>query len=316
MTTQNAMFGLKQFARDLIWRLEAFGFGALMQYFARKTPQKASDAGAKILRFIGPLLSAHRTALRNLQLAFPEKSAAEIKDIAHKMWGEIGRNVGEMPHLSQLRISGPSPQIELRGREVLDRIRDSGRGAIFVSGHLGNWEVMAATLFQIGIAFEVTYRPPNNPYVDAQIQALRSDYGIDAFVAKRRAALWDLMTSVEAGKSLTFLIDQKYDEGLAIPFFNHPAMTMQGPIRIARRCNVPVVIGATRRIAPGRFVVEVEEPLVLSPVKGEDGVRADLVAINQYLESKIQECPEQWFWVHRRWPRAAWDHLTGPVAWM
>lgn len=313
MNTKQAAFSLKAFMRDRVWRLEAIGFAALMRYFACRTPEQASNAGAKLLGFIGPFLSAHKTASRNLRLAFPEKSAAQIKDITHKMWAEIGRNIGEMPHLSRLRIAGSSPQIELRGAGVLDRIRDSGRGAIFVSGHLGNWEVMAATLFQARIPFEVTYRPPNNPYVDVRIQALRSDYGIEAFVAKRRAALWDLMISVEAGKSLTFLIDQKYDEGLAIPFFGHAAMTMQGPIRIARRCKVPIVMGATRRIAPGRFVVEVEEPLVLSPLKGEDGVRADLVTINRYLESKIRECPEQWFWVHRRWPRAAWDHLGEPV---
>ena len=108
---------------SLIHRIEDFGFGAYMDHFGAMPIDRASDAGADWLVALGPLSTAHTTALRNLRLAFPNEAEAWRKDVARAMWAGIGRTVAELPHLPEIdeRITRYCENYEFRRISAVDR---------------------------------------------------------------------------------------------------------------------------------------------------------------------------------------------------
>ena len=124
------------------WRLETVAWD-LIYWGPMKMlgPDRASNFGGWLMRKIGPLLSQHKTMRRNLRLAFPDWDAAKIEQAALDAWDSAGRTAGELPHLPAIDPY-TSGRVEIAGLDVLDRIRDSGKGAVFVSGHFANWEIM------------------------------------------------------------------------------------------------------------------------------------------------------------------------------
>jgi len=101
--------------------------------------------------------------------------------------------------------------------------------------------------------------------------------------------------------------DQKFNQGLAVPFFGHDAMTAPGPSRLAMKYKVPVVFISTRRTGPARFKVMIHEPFLPEQTGDADAdVRACVERITRLIEGEVRDNPEQWFWQHRRWPKDAW----------
>lgn len=286
-------------------RLEAAAFGAVLAHFAALPLEEASRRGARLGALLGPRLSAHRTALRNLRLAFPASSAAERYAIALGMWRNIGATLAELPHLPALRLYEQPERFEIIGAQRLDAVQASGRGAVFVSGHFANWELMAAALAQRGLAVHVAYRAPNNPLVDARINAIRRGYGLALLQPKGRAGGAGLLRGLSRGESIAILNDQKQNDGLAADLFGHQAMTADGGVRLALRFEAPVIPLSLRRLGGARFRLEVHEALAFDR-SGPAAVLRGVQAINRFLEARIREAPEQWFWVHRRWPKSAW----------
>lgn len=291
-------------------RLEALGFDALMAWYGTKTLDQASAAGAALGRLIGPRLNAHQTALNNLALAFPDWPPEQRTRVALGMWGHIGANVGEFSHLKDFQLYAKDSRVEVIGAERFDAIKNSGRGAIFVSGHFANWELMAAAVVQRGLVCHVAHRPPNNPLVAARIGAVRRSYGLTHQAAKGRASGIQLMRALAKGECIALLCDQKYGEGISVPLFGHAAMTTDVAPRLALRFGVPLIPSHVTRLSGANFQMHVHEELPL--LRGEereaavyDGTRQ----INTFIEERARKAPEQWFWVHRRWPKAAWTSL-------
>ena len=115
------------------------------------------------------------------------------------------------------------------------------------------------------------------------------------------------MRALGKNRSVALLNDQKFNQGLAIPFFGHNAMTAPGPSRLALKYKVPIVLVTTRRTGPARFTVTVHKPFV--PDQSGDteaDVQACVERITALLEDEVRANPEQWFWQHRRWPKDAW----------
>lgn len=288
-------------------RIEAFALDRAMAWFAARPIDRASEAGAKLGQAVGPRLSAHRTALNNLTLAFPERSETEREAIAHAMWGNIGRTLGEFAHLPRLKVYDGDGRVEVRGLDILDATKASGKGAVFVSGHLANWEVMAAALVQRGLPVRVAYRAPNNPLVSARIAEVRRGYGLLHQAPKGREGGMSLLRALAKGESVAILNDQKYGEGLAAPLFGHAAMTGDGPARLALRFDAPIIPMAVRRLEGARFEVAIHPPIAFDrSAPADEAALEATVRLNAYLEARIREAPEQWFWVHRRWPKEAW----------
>ena len=213
-------------------RVEAFVYNAVMNRFARMPFDKASDAGAGWLRAIGPLTPAHRTALNNLRMAYPNESEAWRHEIADACWAELGRVTAEFPHLPEISFAPGNGRVELKGAEHLQAVRDSGKGAVFISGHFSSYEIMPIAIVQSGVACVMTYRPANNPLVDKTWLDIRQRYGAKLQAAKSREGGMGLLRALKRGDSVALMNDQKYNEGVAAPFFGYDAMTADGPARL------------------------------------------------------------------------------------
>lgn len=290
----------------LQWRLEAMAWDGLYWWPMKALgPDRASNVAGAIVRWIGPRLSQHKTMLRNLRLAFPDWSEAEREATALAAWESAGRTAGELPHLPAIDPY-TSGRVEVVHPERLDAIAQSGQGAVMISGHFANWEIMAAVICNRPVDCLVTYRALNNPHIDRRINKVRRDYGIGV-LAPKGLGTRDLMRALSAGRAVALLNDQKFNQGLPVPFFGHIAMTAPGPSRLALKYGVPIVPVSTVRTGPARFRVTIHEPIAPEPTgETERDVEALVTEITDFIEAQVREEPGQWFWQHRRWPKEAW----------
>jgi len=158
-------------SQDLVWRLEAAAFRGLFGFLRLLGVERASGFGGKLLRALGPLTGTHKTVTRNLRIAFPDMDAAERDRLAVDQWEQTGRTFAELAVMD--RLTPESGRIDIVGLERLHAVRDSGKPVVLISGHLANFEVMAAVIMAAGVPCQVTYRAANNPYVDAGGRVLR-----------------------------------------------------------------------------------------------------------------------------------------------
>jgi KDO2-lipid IV(A) lauroyltransferase len=291
----------------LMWRIEAFAWDwAYWKPLAGMTVEKASNAGADLMGRLGPLSSAHRTMLRNLRMVFPSWSEAEVTETAKGAWRTFGHLAGELPHLSRMRPYKEVSRVEVVGSEHLDALREARQPAVLIGGHLANWEVMSAAICNRPFDCQITYRAANNPHIDKRISDARLSSGVQVLTPKGIGTR-DLMRALSKGQSVGLMNDQKFNQGVAVPFFGRDAMTAPGPTRLALKFRTPMLPISTRRTGPGRYRVTFHPPYMPETGPDEDAaIRSNLLRINSFFEERIREAPDQWFWMHNRWPKEAW----------
>ena len=292
--------GKVPFGRDLTWRLEAVAFAGLFAVLRALGVERASAFGGWLLRKLGPVTGTHRTVRRNLRIAFPDMDPEARERLAVEQWDQTGRTFAELAVMD--RLTPESGRIEIVGLERLHAIRDGGRPVVLISGHLANFEVMAAVIMAAGIPCLVTYRATNNPYVDALIRRSRERYGITLFAPKGDGTR-DLLQGMKRGDSIALLVDQKYSQGPEVQFFGQPVDAAPGAARLAARFGTVMQPLSVVRLPGVRFRVTAHEPIAI----GDSGDRnADILdgvqAANRFVEDRVREHPVDWFWVHKRWP--------------
>lgn len=285
------------------WRHRIEALGATLFFAAmRALPIDAASAvGGCLARVVGPRLRISARARRHLSAALPDLPAAEIERVLRGMWDNLGRVAAEYPHLRQIRVFAPGGRVETVGAEHLDRAIAAGRPVIVFGGHLGNWEIAALAAGQYGIDVAQVYRAANNPLVDRMIARFR---GSDSeFIAKGAVASRRALAALRRGAHLTLLVDQKLNDGIAVPFFGRPAMTAPALAQLALHFDCTVLPARVERLRGAHFRLTVY-PALTVPQSGERAadVASLMAAVNRTLEDWIRERPEQWFWVHRRWP--------------
>ncbi|MGC2854876.1 lipid A biosynthesis lauroyl acyltransferase [Novispirillum sp. DQ9] len=272
--------------------------------FAVLPVEAASALGAALLRTFGPLTKPHRIARDNLRRAFPTKDEAEITAILRAMWDNLGRNVGELPHLAA--IADPrNGRITVEGLEHLEAVRDDGRPGLFFSGHLANWELMPFIIQQAGLRLHVFYRAPNNPLVDRLFRKVHAG-GAGELLPKGREGARRSLELLREGEHLGVLVDQKMNDGIPVPFFGRDAMTAPALAQLAVKFDAPVVPMRITRTTGCRFRAVFEAPVpMVTTATGKVDLAASMTAVNARLEAWITDRPEQWLWVHRRWPKGS-----------
>jgi KDO2-lipid IV(A) lauroyltransferase len=295
--------------RHLQWRLEAAGFdlvGALVRLF----PVDAASAfGGWLFKTLGPLTGAHRTARRNLRLAFPEWDEAARRRLALAQWENVGRVLIEFFLMDKIMVD-PS-RVEVVGRERIEAIVASGRPAVFISGHFANWEVMVGVGRRVGLEGVFLYRGSNNPLIDARMRESRLRYGLNLFAPKGARGGREALAALSRGHNLGLLCDQKYDEGPLVPFFGHGVRTQPAPVRFAMRFGAHLQPAWVERLRGARFRVVFAEPIAV-PEKGRAAadVEAALGRVNAFVEARARERPWEYWWVHRRFPDALYQALA------
>lgn len=299
--------------QDVIWRLEALGFDIFTTLFRLLPVDWASAMGGAVLRALGPLSGAHKVAGRNLRLAFPDMSEAERKRVLVAQWDGFGRAFAEFSLMD--RILPSTGRVEVVNVERLHQIAAERLPVVFISGHLSNWEVMPAAIVDSGVTCQMTYRAANNPYVDDRIKKSRFRYGVRLFAPKGGDGARELLEAMGRGESVALMNDQKFNGGVAAPFFGHLAHTAPGPTRLALRFGTVLQPMSVQRTKGARFKVVVHDPITV-PRTGDRtaDIEAGVSLINRFMEERIRERPEEWFWVHKRWPNEVYADLAERVS--
>ena len=292
--------------RKLGWRLETLGYD-LVSALVRVMPlDVASGLGEAIVGFLGPLTGKHRIVRRNLELAFPEKPLAEREAIAREFWRKIGRTFAEFPVIDRI-IADPG-RVQVEHVERLEALVGSRNPIVLFSGHLSNWEAMIAAIARTGLDFQASYRPANNPYMDARIIESRRRYGVRLFSARGTGGTRGLIGALSKGGAVALLNDQRDSLGVEAPFFGRSVWTASGPAQLALKYGARLLPMSVVRLQGARFRVTAHEPIELE-VTGDRtaDLRAAVGRINGFIESCIRERPAEWLWAHRRWPVALYD---------
>jgi KDO2-lipid IV(A) lauroyltransferase len=291
----------------LRWAIEAGVLAGLWRTSAWLTPEKASETGQRLLRWLGPRLHKTRHFRRNLALAFPDSSEAEIDRLVREVWGNSGAVLAEYPHLAKLRAERTETVI----RFDLDAVRRGKRRAIFVTAHLANWEISAAAAAQFGVPLTVVYTPQENPWVDRMLYRHRLALGCK--LVPKDDAMRVMIRELTAGRSIGLLVDQRVDTGEPVPFFGIDKLTTVVPARLALRFDCDLIPVRVERLPAARFRVTAHEPVRCTDATLSEHDRALEMTrqINALFEDWIREFPEQWFCSNRRWAKTATPPLAG-----
>lgn len=269
-----------------------------------RTPEGLATAVARGLGFFaGAVLRIRRGVVdENLRRAFPGRSPRWYRSVALRTYRHFGGEV-----VSTFRLARMPPE-ERRARfrvEGFDRIAEpvsTGRGVLLLAGHFGNWEVAAVSMRSRGVPIDALVRRQRNPLFDGYLRETRK--GLGTGVIYDREPLRAAMKSLRAGRVLALVADQNFTgDGIFVEFFGSPASTVRGPGVLAMRTGAPVVFLDPRR-EPGlraRYTVRYSRLPQPESDDLESGVRELTRAYTQRLEAAIRECPEQYFWFHRRW---------------
>ena len=264
----------------------------------------ALGMGAALGRAARGLGLRREVADRNLAQAFPALSAAERVDLARRMYAHFGRVATDSLRLT---AGGPSAVLpfvrSFDGEDLLRSLAAEGRGAIVLTGHLGNWELAAAWAAAIGLPVAGVVKPPSNPWVADLVERSRRTMGIETI------PLPEAKTAVPAALAAGKLVGLVADQGAMrshtwVPFFGRPTQTAEGPGLFAARTGAPVVFGAFLAEAGGGYRGYAE--LLDGAPQGD---ATDLIAriatlFRQRLEAAVRLAPEQYLWTHRLWDRA------------
>ncbi|WP_425403078.1 lysophospholipid acyltransferase family protein [Hwanghaeella sp.] len=288
--------------RVLLYPLQGLGIG-LLYLICRYIPITwASAFGSWVFRVVGPFLRADKVARRNLKQCYPDMPQAEVDRIVRAVWDNLGRGAGEWGQVDLIPTMGPKSRVEIVGEEIMNKVIADGRPFIAVSAHMGNWEIASLVPAHRGAPLVNVYRTASIPIVDYLFRKIRGRFSRE-MIPKGGANARRIIAALKAGHPLGLLVDQKLNEGMPIPFFGRDAMTPSAPAELALRFNCPLVPVRIERLPNVRFRLTIYPPMEI-PETGnrKEDVRIMLTRMNAMIEEWVRDKPEQWFWVHRRWP--------------
>ena len=286
--------------QDFGWRLQALVLDVVTLVLRALPVDAASALGGAVVKAIGPLTSAQRTAETNLTLAFPDMAEPERKRILAAQWESFGRYVIEL--LMMDRLTPAAGRVEIVGIEKLHALAASKTPSVFISGHFSNMEIMPSAILASGVDCVITGRAVNNPYVNERVIESRRRYGVTLYAAKGSDGTRELLNALGRGQSVALMNDQKNNQGVAAPFFGHLCHTATGPTKMALKTSGLLQPMSVQRLKGARFRVVVHDPIVLQQTGNRTAdVEAGVRQVNAFVEARVRERPEEWWWMHKRW---------------
>jgi len=242
-----------------------------------------------------------RVARENAARAFPEWTRDRVADLVRRNFEHLGGTAVESLGLAHTDRRELLEHCRFEGLEHLDAALAQKRGALVLTAHLGNWELAGLAMAAKGYPFFAVGRRQANPLIDARVTRLRESFG--GTLIHHREAVRPVLRALRAGALVAFLMDQRALSREAVPsrFFGQPVATNQGLALLALKSGAPVVPGFDERVE-GRHVIRMH-PALRPPLEGtrQEQVRAYTECLDEAIEAAVRRCPEQWFWVHRRW---------------
>ena len=255
-----------------------------------------------------PLGIRRRVVERQIAAAFPTLLPQEVVNLARESYRHLGRSSIETALLGSLGREGLRTLVEtVEGWDLVEEVMARGKGAVMVTGHIGNWELAGAYFAARGVPLDAIARRMANPLFDAWLNRTREEMGMT--IVHDSEAVRRTPRSLRAGRAVAFIADQGV-LGLAstfVPFFGRPAKTPRGAAVFALRFDVPVLFVVALRQPNGRYRIVVERIEVRETGDKDKDVDTIVALYTQLLEKWVRIAPAQYFWQHRRWRRQPKD---------
>jgi KDO2-lipid IV(A) lauroyltransferase len=285
-------------------RVEFAAYRAARSAVVRLGPRGVARVGEVVGDLFLRIGSRRREILEfNVALAFPQMAMEQRRAFAR----QVSRHFGRVA-LDSLRLQRVAPddflrQVGIVGEEHIDAAADHGRGFLYLTAHLGLWEVaaLAAGLIRPEKLLGVN-RPLDNPLLEAEVVRFRRRFGNEPL--GKRNIVRSILQHLKNGGSVGFLIDQRVDRsvGVEVPFFGQPTCTHPIVARVARKTGAPIVPACALWDGPGRYTVRCFEPVVVDDLPDAELEDIPFTAhLSAITERMIRQRPEQWLWFHDRW---------------
>tara|TARA_R110002051_G_scaffold14460_6_gene46845 strand:+ start:10611 stop:11522 length:912 start_codon:yes stop_codon:yes gene_type:complete len=251
--------------------------------------------GAVLKRGIGPLVGYRRRAEANLAIIYPQMSATRRRYVADGVCDNFGRTLIENYSWKEFgkRLCGTHPTGE--GLNVVAKAKTDRRPVIFVTGHFGNHEAPRHVLSHLGYDVGGLYRPMTNAYFNDHYAKTMTDWGGPVFAQGKRGTI-GFARHLKGGGMGTLLFDVAISSGKPVNFLGHPANTATSAADLALKFDALVVPYFGKRAADGlSFDVTIQAPITAGPAEQM------MQEMTDRLAAMVNDSPEQWFWVHRRW---------------
>lgn len=267
----------------------------------RPLARAAAIALAHAVRLLHRRLS--RVAMRNLQLAFPEMAESERRRIVRGVFTSLGRLLGEVCLFPRYTANNVGQVAVYDGLENFLQAEQRGKGVLFLTAHLGGWEVGSFAHSLYGHKLHIVVRPLDNPYLDALVRRYRTLHGNTTFDKQDFAR--GLLGAMKAGETVGVLMDTNMTppQGVFVDYFGHAACTASGVARVALRTDAAVVPAfSIWDDKLGKYRIRFDPMLELVRTgDAEADVVANTAMFTKTIEDHVRRYPQQWLWVHRRW---------------
>ena len=251
----------------------------------------ASNFGHFIGKTVGPKFRTKKIIIENLKNLNSSIKDDQINKIIKRMWGNYGRILADYPYI---------PSFRKKKLENLEKIKNSEKPTVFISGHFNNFELMAMIIEREGIELSAIYRPLNNKFLNIIMEYIRRNYICKNQIKKGLRGVREALSHFKEGKSLAIMIDQRVSEGIDSKFFGKNAFTTTIPAQFVKKFNCIIQPVYIERIDGINFKILFDKQFNFAENASIESITESL---NNWLEEKIIKNPDQWIWSHNRWKR-------------
>jgi KDO2-lipid IV(A) lauroyltransferase len=238
-----------------------------------------------------------RVAMRNLAMALPERTPEEHKLIVDGVFRSVARMLVSLARFPRITKGNIHEWIRYEGYEHFERALAQGKGVLFATAHLGNWELSAFAHALLSAPMHVVVRPLDNRRIDELVESRRAASG-NHLIGKKDFAR-SILQALKNNEAVGILVDQNagLEDGVFVDFFGIPACAGSGFAKFAAHSGAAVIPGfALWSEKEQKYILKFYPPL---PMTG--AVAVDTQVLHAQLERVIREYPDQWLWLHRRW---------------
>ncbi len=253
---------------------------------------------SKLFSLFGPFFRSKRIIEKNISFAFSNSDKKFKKIIINNMWKSYGKILAEYVFIKYFRKIGSEKFLEIKGQEILEKIKFSKDPVIFISGHFDNFELMAMHIEKSGVDLATIYRPLNNNFLNPIMENIRKKYICRKQIKKGFSGTKEILKYFKSGTSIALMIDQRVSQGIKSLLFQNEALTTTIPAQFVKKFNCKIVPIYIERKNNQNFILE-----IMNPVSFDDSQTIENITLNlnQLLEKMIIRNPNQWIWSHNRW---------------
>ncbi|MCP4896706.1 MAG: lysophospholipid acyltransferase family protein [bacterium] len=291
----------RRFSHDLLYLALRVGIPCFGLLPLRLLQHLGATIGALSFRFSN---RERKRAEAHLEIAFPDFSVIERQHIVRDCALHLGRCMGEIAWLLRVSTNEAMRAITTDGVEHITSPLENGTGVIMVTGHCGNWEIIAPALHSYGLSALSVARKIYDPRLDRIGIEFRQKFANETIPRGFRTG-HTITKALKEGRLVAMLIDQDIANvpGVFTPFFGRLAWTPSGAAALSLRTGCRIVPVFAHRRSNGHHHVDVLPPIPEpdSSLTSEEKISALTASASQAIEAQIRRFPEQWVWIHRRW---------------